>query len=73
MLLSNFHWTALGTYCGHWADKMITLVAFEAQATKSWHKSGPEVVKREVHRRLKNEGWDSVRPALSTTVRCVIL
>ncbi|KAJ7270795.1 hypothetical protein C8J57DRAFT_292412 [Mycena rebaudengoi] len=44
-------------------------VAFEAAATRAWVEGGPEVVIKEALVRQRKEGWNSVRPAISVTVR----
>ncbi|KAL0575570.1 hypothetical protein V5O48_006414 [Marasmius crinis-equi] len=45
----------------------------ENEHYRSWMQSGPEKVFNEAERRLAAEGWNSVRPALSTTVRSWML
>jgi hypothetical protein len=42
---------------------------FEAQRQKAWVEGGPELIIKEARERLRREGWSSVRPALSTTIR----
>jgi hypothetical protein len=41
----------------------------ESQFHKAWTNQGVKALKAEAPRRLKREGWDSVRRALSTTIR----
>ncbi|KAF9056034.1 hypothetical protein BJ165DRAFT_1521989 [Panaeolus papilionaceus] len=45
------------------------LAMFEVQKFGAWSKVGPKVVMEEAPKRLRKEGWNSVRPAISTTVR----
>jgi hypothetical protein len=42
---------------------------FEAQKRRAWTEGGPELIINEAQKRLRKEGWDSVRPALTTTIR----
>ncbi|KAL1738541.1 hypothetical protein HDZ31DRAFT_13725, partial [Schizophyllum fasciatum] len=48
-------------------------VMSECMTVNAWTKTGPETIMREVPTRLEREGWDSVRPALSVTIRSWIL
>lgn len=41
--------------------------------SKAWSRGGPQIVKEEALKRLAEEGWDSLRPALSITVRCAAM
>ena len=45
------------------------LVIFETSARTAWISSGAQEVIEEAPKRLEREGWQSVRPALSLTVR----
>ncbi|KAI0688062.1 hypothetical protein C8T65DRAFT_675219, partial [Cerioporus squamosus] len=42
---------------------------FEITQARAWPESGSRDVMKQVPERLRTEGWDSVRPALSLTVR----
>jgi len=44
-------------------------VQLEVTMTNAWSKGGPRAVMQEAPKRLEAEGWKSVRPALSVTVR----
>jgi hypothetical protein len=44
-------------------------VHFEVTARKAWDSEGLEAVKELAQKRLKEKGWDDVRPALAVTVR----
>ena len=46
-----------------------SLVEIEVSSSKAWSKGGSSQVRQEAPKRLEAEGWDSVRPALSVTVR----
>lgn len=46
----------------------FTVIA-EATSTKAWVDDGPESVQRKSLERLRTNGWDDVRPALSVTIR----
>ncbi|KAJ7707341.1 hypothetical protein B0H17DRAFT_1191857 [Mycena rosella] len=41
----------------------------ESGVYKPWEEAGPEMVIREALARQRDEGWDSVRPSLSLTIR----
>ena len=47
------------------------LVIFEALKSKAWTEGGADFVIEEAQKRLHKQGWDAVRPALSTTIRLV--
>ena len=47
----------------------VSLVVFEAQKFKAWTEGGPDLVIEETQKRLREQGWNAVRPALSTTIR----
>lgn len=49
--------------------KLSTIVTFEAAVHKAWVRGGAKTIKQEAPQRLKKEGWESVRPALSITIR----
>ena len=46
---------------------------FEATRVQAWVDAGPEKVKYEAQKRLRAKGWNDVRPAIATTVRCAEL
>jgi hypothetical protein len=46
-------------------------VLFEALKFKAWTEGGPDLVIEEAQKRLREQGWNAVRPALSTTIRLV--
>lgn len=46
----------------------FTVIA-EATSTKAWVDDGPESVQRKSLERIRTNGWDDVRPALSVTIR----
>ncbi|KAJ7081780.1 hypothetical protein B0H15DRAFT_853503 [Mycena belliarum] len=48
-------------------------VIIEIQLFKPWTEGGPELVIRESLERQRTEGWDSVRPAISLTIRAWIM
>ncbi|KAG7091316.1 hypothetical protein E1B28_010360 [Marasmius oreades] len=56
-----------------WGKKFNLQMRIENSHHKSWAPFGPEKLFREVEDRLAREGWESVRPALSTTVRSWIM
>ncbi|KAI3609899.1 TPR-likeprotein [Moniliophthora roreri] len=56
-----------------WLPKFNQQVVAESQIRNAWTTAGPDKVFQEAENRLLQEGWDNVRPALSTTVRCWIL
>ena len=45
------------------------LVCLEVSMTNAWAESGSSQVVQEAPKRLEAQGWDTVRPALSVTVR----
>ena len=47
----------------------IVIVILESQFHKAWNNQGVKELKAEAPQRLKREGWDPVRRALSTTIR----
>jgi hypothetical protein len=47
------------------------LVIFEALKSKAWTEGGADFVIEEAQKRLRKQGWDAVRTALSTTIRLV--
>ncbi|KAG1834673.1 hypothetical protein DFJ58DRAFT_719336 [Suillus subalutaceus] len=55
-----------------WITKYNKQVTFEATARRAWHSNGPEAIKELAQKRLKEKGWNDVRPALSVTVRAWI-
>ena len=48
---------------------LLTVVIFELARTNAWKDNGSREVIAEVPKRLRAEGWDAVRLALSLTVR----
>ncbi|KAJ7094285.1 hypothetical protein C8R44DRAFT_383893 [Mycena epipterygia] len=50
-------------------NKFNKQVFFEIQRYRPWTQDGPEVVIREALARQRSEGWNSVRPAVSMTIR----
>ncbi|KAG2035381.1 hypothetical protein BDR03DRAFT_962496 [Suillus americanus] len=56
-----------------WITKYNKQVTFEATARRAWHSDGPENIKELAQKRLKEKGWNDVRPALSVTVRAWIM
>ncbi|KAG0697468.1 hypothetical protein DFH29DRAFT_856926 [Suillus ampliporus] len=56
-----------------WITTYNQQVTFEATARRAWHSDGLESVKELAQKRLKEKGWDDVRPALSVTVRAWIM
>ncbi|KAJ8595201.1 hypothetical protein M405DRAFT_391681 [Rhizopogon salebrosus TDB-379] len=55
-----------------WLDMYSKQVMFEAAACQAWDE-GLETIKELVQKRLKEKGWNDVRPALSVTVRAWIM
>ncbi|KAG2126940.1 hypothetical protein DEU56DRAFT_821582 [Suillus clintonianus] len=56
-----------------WITKYNQQVTFEATARRAWHSDGLETIKEQAQKRLKEKGWNDVRPALSVTVRAWIM
>ncbi|KAK7045992.1 hypothetical protein VNI00_006987 [Paramarasmius palmivorus] len=56
-----------------WLPKFNQQVMAESQLRNAWTLDGPDKVFQEAENRLLEKGWDDVRPAVSTTVRCWIL
>ncbi|KAG2346573.1 hypothetical protein BDR05DRAFT_959508 [Suillus weaverae] len=56
-----------------WITKYNQQVTFEATARQAWHANGLETIKEQAQKRLKEKGWNDVRPALSVTVRAWIM
>ncbi|KAJ2996871.1 hypothetical protein NUW54_g7190 [Trametes sanguinea] len=56
-----------------WLDKLQLQVQFEVSANEGWVEGGPETVKEEAVKRLKEKGWKSVRGALGATIRAWFL
>ncbi|KAK0205051.1 hypothetical protein DFS33DRAFT_1325017 [Desarmillaria ectypa] len=48
-------------------------VQHEATNHGAWTDGGPAQIKKEVQARLQTSGWNDVRPAISVTVRCLIM
>ncbi|KJA14493.1 hypothetical protein HYPSUDRAFT_49121 [Hypholoma sublateritium FD-334 SS-4] len=59
--------------CSDWEQKYNDQVLFEVHYYKAWSRGGPQVVKEEALKRLAQEGWASLRPALSITVRAWLM
>jgi hypothetical protein len=58
----------------NWFKKYQDQVTFEVDnSNAAWTEGGPELVIEEAQQRLRKEGWDSLRPALSVTIRFVYL
>lgn len=53
----------------NWIDMYSQQVYFEVTASKAWDSEGLETVKELAQKRLKENGWDDVRPALAVTIR----
>ncbi|KAH9945609.1 hypothetical protein B0H21DRAFT_694091 [Amylocystis lapponica] len=51
------------------AEMYRNQVTFECAKTRAWTKVASATVIREALQRQRNEGWDSVRPALATTLQ----
>lgn len=56
-----------------WITKYNQQVTFEATVRQAWHSDGVEIIKEKAQKRLKERGWNDVRPALSVTVRAWIM
>ncbi|KAL0575571.1 hypothetical protein V5O48_006415 [Marasmius crinis-equi] len=56
-----------------WVAKFNKQLQLENGHYRSWVQFGPEKILKEAESRLAAEGWDSVRPALSVTIRSWIL
>jgi len=54
-------------------EKYNEQVMFEVQALRAFSTEGVEGVIEKAQKRQREEGWDSIRPALSTTVRAWIM
>ncbi|KAG2145363.1 uncharacterized protein EDB93DRAFT_1251463 [Suillus bovinus] len=57
----------------NWIDMYNQQVHFEVTARKAWNSEGLETIKELAQKRLKENGWDDVRPALAVTVRAWIM
>ncbi|KAG1804702.1 uncharacterized protein HD556DRAFT_1225627 [Suillus plorans] len=57
----------------NWIEMYNQQVYFEVTARKGWDSEGLETVKELAQKRLKENGWDDVRPALAVTVRAWIM
>ncbi|KAJ7592878.1 hypothetical protein C8J56DRAFT_929713 [Mycena floridula] len=57
----------------NWISMYNLQVQLEATKTNAWIDSGAETVIKQAQERLASGGWDNVRPALATTIRCWIL
>lgn len=53
----------------NWIEMYNQQVYFEVTARKAWDSEGLEAIKELAQKRLKENGWDDVRPALAVTVR----
>ncbi|OAX35056.1 hypothetical protein K503DRAFT_851394 [Rhizopogon vinicolor AM-OR11-026] len=56
-----------------WISMYNKQVMFEATARHAWDSEGLETIKEQAQKRLKEKGWNDVRPALSVTVRAWIM
>ena len=52
---------------------ITSTVIMEATQYKAWTEAGPDVIIAEAQERLCQNGWGDVRPALSTTIRGLIM
>ncbi|KAI0639883.1 TPR-like protein [Trametes polyzona] len=52
-----------------WLEKLQLQVEFELSAFEGWPVGGPETVKEEAVKRLKEKGWQATRGALGSTIR----
>ncbi|KAG1835305.1 hypothetical protein EV424DRAFT_365224 [Suillus variegatus] len=57
----------------NWIEMYNQQVYFEVTARKAWDSEGLETVKELAQKRLKENGWDDVRPALAVTVRAWLM
>ncbi|TCD68815.1 hypothetical protein EIP91_009682 [Steccherinum ochraceum] len=48
-------------------------VRLEAQTRNAWVEGGTEIIIPEVIKRQQLHGWDSVRPAITVTIRCFLM
>ncbi|KAF5364634.1 hypothetical protein D9758_005557 [Tetrapyrgos nigripes] len=46
---------------------------FEANVANAWKFEGPDAIKKEAIQRQRRDGWEHVKIALSTTIRCWIM
>ncbi|KAG2756989.1 hypothetical protein P692DRAFT_20814377 [Suillus brevipes Sb2] len=53
----------------NWVEMYNQQVYLEVTARKAWDSEGLEAIKELAQKRLKENGWDDVRPALAVTVR----
>ncbi|TRM66264.1 hypothetical protein BD626DRAFT_546575 [Schizophyllum amplum] len=58
---------------GNFFDLYNKQAQSECNTVRAWTSTGPEGIMRELPERLAREGWSSVRPALSVTLRCWIM
>ncbi|KAI9574036.1 hypothetical protein HD554DRAFT_583804 [Boletus coccyginus] len=56
-----------------WITKYNNQVSFEAEKRRAWTSEPMDVIQRSALERLKKQGWDDVRPALSVVVRAWIM
>ncbi|KAJ2927282.1 hypothetical protein H1R20_g9811, partial [Candolleomyces eurysporus] len=55
---------------GEFFEKIIKIASIEDEAAKGWlNTGGPAIIKKAVLQRLEKDGFDAVRPSLTTTVR----
>ena len=52
---------------------IASVVIMEATQRKAWTEAGPDVIIAEAQERLRQNGWEDVRPALSTSIRGLIM
>ncbi|PPQ99536.1 hypothetical protein CVT24_005326 [Panaeolus cyanescens] len=56
-----------------WFEKLNNQIMFEVGRSGGWSNVGPKVIMEDAPKRLRKGGWESVRPAISTTVRAWIV
>lgn len=57
-------------FCVH-SSQQCRAVIFEAEKHRAWTSEGLENIQKLALQRLKKDGWNDVRPALSIVVRSV--
>ncbi|KAH8086614.1 hypothetical protein BXZ70DRAFT_1011706 [Cristinia sonorae] len=56
-----------------WVARYNDQVTLEALQTGAWTEGGPELIKTEAIKRQRTQGWNSVRRAITTTIRSYIM
>ncbi|KII91505.1 hypothetical protein PLICRDRAFT_51648 [Plicaturopsis crispa FD-325 SS-3] len=59
--------------CSNWIELYNKQVLMEVTRTRAWVDAGPEKLQEEALKRLRQEGWDAVRPVLATTIRVWVM